>query len=271
MISLLLLFTVLTHHCVDNADFKHCPRDRSRVVRRILTNEIYPIYNDAGYSMSASCELFGDRDIYLQQELNKLEEAASKWVCQFCGKAFYEQRFLDMHFESRHADSIKRGADTVCLADYCDIFRCEVLSARGKNQPKYWDKALCRDKDLKLLQDRCKAVTKKCVPPQLSNMERHIFLEKLNEHLCDYLTCTRFWELPETELHPVSTALYIVATAMLIFGLLVYYYIAYTHFYTDESLLSDTVERKRTAPNPLTYYSPPVGQEIRYRSGFPSQ
>ena len=37
-------------------------------------------------------------------ERHKIEETSNRWVCTFCGKAFYSERFLDLHFHNRHRD-----------------------------------------------------------------------------------------------------------------------------------------------------------------------
>lgn len=44
-------------------------------------------------------------------------------------------------------------ADTVCLADYCDYFRCDVVS--GKRKPDFWDVALCLEDDMEELAENC--------------------------------------------------------------------------------------------------------------------
>ena len=41
----------------------------------------------------------------------------------------------------------------MCLSDYCDIFRCDVLG--NTSPPDYWDIAMCKNEDLKQLQYKC--------------------------------------------------------------------------------------------------------------------
>lgn len=43
--------------------------------------------------------------------------------------------------------------DTTCLADYCDIFRCDVISAQYAAD--YWTKALCKEDELIGLKKTC--------------------------------------------------------------------------------------------------------------------
>ena len=264
-VQLLLLSTLI--QISYSADFTTCARDKSRVVRKHFEIYILPLYYEKGVSVPNTCELNSERDMYLDNEINKFEESSSKWVCQYCGKAFYEQRHLDRHFTNKHSNHIKQGPNVVCLADLCDIFRCEVII--HKNEPKYWDRALCLEKELLEYRERCDDLVKSCIPDSLQNMERHLFYERLNKTLCSYLTCEEYWILSNENMHPVSLALYIVATSMLLFGLLVYYYVAYTHFYTDDSLLEEAKEERRYRPDPRQYYLPPAGREMRYRSAIP--
>ena len=43
--------------------------------------------------------------------------------------------------------------DSVCLADFCEIFRCDVVS--GAAQATFWDVALCMEEDMKDLTQDC--------------------------------------------------------------------------------------------------------------------
>ena len=44
-------------------------------------------------------------------------------------------------------------ADAVCLADFCEIFRCDVVS--GAARATFWDVALCMEEDMKDLTQDC--------------------------------------------------------------------------------------------------------------------
>lgn len=59
--------------------------------------------------------------------LNKVK----KWVCPFCGAEFFSSERLIIHFDDKHVFPAKDNA--VCLADYCPIFRCEVLIGNGRS------------------------------------------------------------------------------------------------------------------------------------------
>ena len=42
---------------------------------------------------------------------------------------------------------------SVCLADYCDIFRCNVLNSPKKDW--FWEKALCKEDNMAVWKMRC--------------------------------------------------------------------------------------------------------------------
>jgi len=66
--------------------------------------EIEPTFKQLDIPVSAGCMFAADRDMYLLQEQNKYSENPGKWTCGFCGKSFYDERFLDRHFDARHSD-----------------------------------------------------------------------------------------------------------------------------------------------------------------------
>jgi len=62
------------------------------------------VFKEYQVLIPAGC-LFGTgRDVYAIQEQNKHSENAAKWTCGFCGKSFYDEKFLDRHFDARHSD-----------------------------------------------------------------------------------------------------------------------------------------------------------------------
>lgn len=252
--------------CLTSAN-DDCSRSRARIVRNIMTAELSPIYEEFSVRMPAKCPLSPERDTYSSHEAHKYMEAASKWTCNYCGKGFYEERFIDMHMDNRHRNMMKIGAESTCLADYCDVFRCDVV--QGTKTASYWDVALCKETDLHSLQHKCEKLFTDCLPEPLSIGARLKLFEKLNRTICSFLNCDKYWELPESQVNPVSTAVYIMLFIIMFFGLLVYYYVAYTHFYTDESLLGheqkSRLEKDDTTQGP--YHNVPMGQEIRYRMG----
>ncbi|XP_055632990.1 uncharacterized protein LOC129773412 isoform X2 [Toxorhynchites rutilus septentrionalis] len=107
-----------------------CSRDSSRVVRKIVQSKWLPILEKYQVQLPLECPFHPLRDIFGPQQSAKKQHRPSQWTCGFCGKSFFEEKHLDMHFESRHRSNINMAEDAVCLADYCDMMRCEVLIAK---------------------------------------------------------------------------------------------------------------------------------------------
>ena len=67
---------------------------------------IYPAYKKKNVYMPASCPFVEERDMYYPHETHKTEEAYARWACEYCGKVFYAETYLDEHLQNRHADKI---------------------------------------------------------------------------------------------------------------------------------------------------------------------
>lgn len=104
-----------------------CPRDSASVVRRIVQKKWIPVLKKYQVELPLECPFHRTRDIFHPQQAAKYQHRPSQWTCGLCGKSFYEERHLDMHFDNRHKSNINMAEDAVCLADYCDIMRCDVL------------------------------------------------------------------------------------------------------------------------------------------------
>ncbi|XP_045511211.1 uncharacterized protein LOC123706103 isoform X2 [Colias croceus] len=118
-----------------------CSRDNSKIVRKVIQNKWLPVLERFQVKLPLECPFHPARDIFAPQHAAKLQHRSSQWTCAFCGKSFYEERHLDTHFDQRHKTHINKARhlnafcqhaeDAVCLADYCDIMRCQVLIAHG--------------------------------------------------------------------------------------------------------------------------------------------
>uniref|UniRef100_A0A182QU16 C2H2-type domain-containing protein n=1 Tax=Anopheles farauti TaxID=69004 RepID=A0A182QU16_9DIPT len=107
-----------------------CSRESSRVVRKIVHSRWLPILEKYQVKLPLECPFHPLRDIFGPQQSAKKQHRPSQWTCGFCGKSFFEEKHLDVHFENRHRNNINTAEDAVCLADYCDMMRCEVLIAK---------------------------------------------------------------------------------------------------------------------------------------------
>lgn len=212
-----------------------CSRSFSRVVRNVFMQKIEPEFAIDFAQIPSECPFNVERDLYGLQEQYKKLESVGRWTCLFCGKSFFDEPYLDNHFQRKHSSKMPQYPRAVCLADYCDIFRCDIITGRVVAQ--YWDKALCRESELVKLMDKCQHVLGTCIPKHLDSSRQRQLFDLMNQTVCSYLTCSSYWESLENERSPAYTALYITAAVFVIFGLLIYYFVAYSHFYTDESLL----------------------------------
>lgn len=61
-----------------------------------------PYVEKERYQLASDCRVHRDNDIYREQEEHKVHSDINEWRCGFCKKAFYEEKYLDKHFDSRH-------------------------------------------------------------------------------------------------------------------------------------------------------------------------
>lgn len=89
-----------------------------------------PIYLKFSIEIPIDCPFHPSRDLFFPQQNAIQRNRPTQFTCKFCGKSFYEERYLDAHFESRHKNRLNFAEDAVCLSDFCDILRCEVLAIK---------------------------------------------------------------------------------------------------------------------------------------------
>ncbi|XP_042223899.1 uncharacterized protein LOC121867846 [Homarus americanus] len=106
-----------------------CTRDKAALVRKLVNKRWVPVLEKYGVTLPLECPLHAARDVFAQQEEAKVH-VPPQWTCGFCGKSFYHEAHLDRHLDNRHEDYLNNGEDSVCLADFCDVMRCEVLLER---------------------------------------------------------------------------------------------------------------------------------------------
>lgn len=98
-------------------------------MRKIVQSKFLPVLEKHNVKLGLECPFHPDREIYAPQQTAKQQDRPSQWTCALCGKSFYEEKFLDQHFEHRHKERINTAEDAVCLSSFCDIMRCDVLAA----------------------------------------------------------------------------------------------------------------------------------------------
>lgn len=63
---------------------------------------LMPFVEKERYLISPKCSLHPDNDLYRDQEQHKFHVDEDDWRCGYCKKKFYEEKYLDKHFENRH-------------------------------------------------------------------------------------------------------------------------------------------------------------------------
>ncbi|CAH0771146.1 unnamed protein product [Bemisia tabaci] len=107
-----------------------CPRDSASIVRKVVQKKWIPTLDKYQVKLPLECPFHPQRDIFYPQQAAKRQFRTSQWTCGFCGKSFFEEKYLDLHFDNRHRNHINMAEDAICLADYCDMFRCEVIATQ---------------------------------------------------------------------------------------------------------------------------------------------
>eukprot|EP00057_Strongylocentrotus_purpuratus_P028746 XP_011683220.1 PREDICTED: uncharacterized protein LOC105447168 [Strongylocentrotus purpuratus] len=193
----LSLLTVVTLGQLVRCEENRCSRSRSRVARSILDKSFQDIMRKEELSPGTECLLKPERNMYWDDERHKWSEIANNWNCLYCGKSFYNEQFLDKHYDNRHGSTVLTGPEAVCLADHCDYLRCDIIASTKKTS--FWEEALCKQKDLLVLRKKCQNIMKSCIPSHITDAEKNSLLDKLDDTVCSFLTCEKYWENPYKE------------------------------------------------------------------------
>ncbi|BBH00489.1 C2H2-like zinc finger protein [Prunus dulcis] len=92
----------------------HCSRERSRAAWKIIQEYLMPFVEKERYQIPRTCKLHPSNDLYRDQEEHKSLVEFNDWQCGYCKKRFYDEKFLDKHFDNRHYNLLNVG-----LADSC--------------------------------------------------------------------------------------------------------------------------------------------------------
>ncbi|XP_065064406.1 uncharacterized protein LOC135690706 [Rhopilema esculentum] len=179
---------------------RNCSIHRSAIVREILTKDFFPIFDKYGVEVPKKCKLNKDRDIFKWIEQNKTYVDGLSLQCELCGKQFYQQFSLYEHAKRKHSDVFFNAPNAVCLADFCDIFKCDLHEKYPHNIPDALD---CNKKHVDNLRRQCEAIMRSCLPEKLF----FYVYDKLYMAICSTLTCEKF-------LHPFkdSVSVFTVVT-----------------------------------------------------------
>lgn len=202
LILLIVLRSILVFSLSTNSNMS-CSRVNSRYARGILQRSIYDLLQSANIKFSVGCPLHPSRDLFREQEEVKNSNYQSGWICGYCGKWFYEERFLDQHFDNRHSGMLDAVVNATCLDDYCDILRCDLARIQDTSMIKgnhiWWKNALCKPTEMMNIKNRCLRIAKECSSDGSTNVQ-HI----IATNICSHLTCENYWNREDVD--PVKEA-----------------------------------------------------------------
>lgn len=208
--------------------------------------------------MPTTCPLSPANDRYAAEEQMK-RRLGSKWLCSVCGKSYADEGELDSHLAGSHVVHRANG----CLADHCDILRCEPYFDVHR------DNVDCDEKAMEKLKLRCmNMIRDECSPSYLSAAERLQLEVTVQASICSYLTCSEYWTIAEEEEshaeHYYYTT-YAIALCVLLIFLVIYFKIASSNIDNSvsiEQILAEADKYERVKPAVIQ----PEGMEIRHRN-----
>ncbi|KAA3674456.1 uncharacterized protein DEA37_0001578 [Paragonimus westermani] len=236
LISLSWLLVCQCTSAIKNDVSAHtCSRSESRLARNVLRELVFPLYQFSGVSIPDGCPWNPRLDMYRAQEGMKLQNSAFDWQCKRCGKRFYYEDALDMHFQRKYASTLVTGANAVCLATWCPVLRCHVLYPDlALGSQSFWDEALCEEAQFVSLRAQCEEMLEKCgAGIQSPNQDLRDWLQTA---ICSHLNCSRYWEIPDQRVS-MSTTSVIFFTLLCLLCLFIYLLVLFSRFSVSPSSL----------------------------------
>ena len=153
------------------ANREPCSRSQSRVARDIVRERILAVADISGGVMDPKCPFNPKLDMYLhQEEQGKQVNYRSQWLCTYSKKLFRDERYVDFHMHKYWGSKLAGGNAAVCLADWCDVLRCDGIASRGDPHRNH--------------EHRCRAIVHACFPPVRVKSNKDV-QNKLVQSLCD--------------------------------------------------------------------------------------
>lgn len=139
-VVLLVLVPPLPHYSPPThlSPARTCDHQMSSIARRIIHQAWMPVvtqYLGGSLRLPLQCPIHPWRDQQGRAELAKLHYRVNLWTCAQCGKSFSGEGELEQHIAGRHPELSRPGDFSVCLADYCDILRCEGQKHASGRRP----------------------------------------------------------------------------------------------------------------------------------------
>ncbi|KAI6671348.1 hypothetical protein NL676_006233 [Syzygium grande] len=160
----------------------HCSRERSRAASKVIEEYLMPFIEKERYQFPNKCRLHPDHNLYRDQEQHKSHLDINEWRCGYCRKSFYEEKYLDQHFDNRHYDllNVSQGK---CLADLCGALHCDLMMDSVQKKTKCNPAAAVRNKHL------CESLADSCFPvkegPSASRLHEFFLRQFCDAHTCN--------------------------------------------------------------------------------------
>eukprot|EP00457_Paulinella_chromatophora_P011676 gb/GEZN01011832.1/.p1 GENE.gb/GEZN01011832.1/~~gb/GEZN01011832.1/.p1 ORF type:complete len:274 (+),score=7.31 gb/GEZN01011832.1/:68-889(+) len=193
-IGFLLLFSVPPGR---SGNVVTCDRKKSRLARDVLSRTVLLEAATAGYELPSECPWAPSRDMLGEQEHLKNKVSSREWQCGLCGKIFTSEDWLDSHFDRKHKpDAVSLERD-ICLADYCDVLRCNLADTESKLYRDVYDERAkvmgllesgCSPEKMQRLKYTCQGIIHKCANPD-HGPDIHRFYDNVVSAVCAKLTC----------------------------------------------------------------------------------
>jgi len=119
-------------------------------------------------------------------------------------------------------------------------------------------KANCKPEELQKLKFRCEVLVRDCIAGLLVNLSIQDFKdveEELNQAVCWYLTCDRYWQDSPTDPRHFPWGLVFVFVMVLSLGICLCYYIIWVLFDSDDMSVASTNVTASSSPAHHSHYS----------------
>lgn len=262
-VFLITMLTVITWN-QDLRKLHQCSRENSTIVREVIVKKLMPIFEQHQVAISNECPFHPDRD-YLWWPIGDDDRHLGSGWCPFCGFDFMCSDRLTAHWDQEHRETQQETYrdDLVCLADYCDIFRCDVLIRKRRQYKRtstsnfmgylrfaenveyahmdIQDSAgfVCDPQKMNQLESSCRNVVRQCTfslktNSSSSNVQQQQFAlaeADLIKSLCSYLSCEHYNSdlfVDESSSRKVPITLFSLLAVILATGFCVCYYFIWT-------------------------------------------
>ena len=166
-----------------------CSRGDSRVLSQYMEDYIYPkLEGGLAMSLPPNCPFHPEYNIFRTQERHKISLKHGEWECEFCGKKFKSQKYIDRHMHNKHVIKLDHNLqhDTGCIADLCPLLGCSMERARARISEKgtfgRGSGAACTTANLERSKFRCEGLMRRCFTGSV--------LHHFRTDICESFQCT---------------------------------------------------------------------------------